>query len=219
MKKHFIQWAIFCGGLVALGCGGSATVSVPTPETKQAPVTTQAASPDSGLDPNSHVVLMETSLGNIKIELDPDKAPATVRNFLSYVDGQFYDGTIFHRVVPQFMIVGGGYHPSLREKLPRPPIKSESDNGLSNERGTIAMYRTEKSSDSARSQFLINVKDNPLFDRDRAEDEVGYCVFGKVIAGMDVVDKIKAVPTATKEGHPNVPVTDVVIKSIRRVKK
>lgn len=214
MRKFVTYWTIIIGGLVAVGCG---TSTPPAPALKPSPAPTTAWAPEPVLD--SNIVLLETSLGNIKIELNPDKAPGTVRNFLAYVDDQFYDGTIFHRVVPQFMIVGGGYRPGLREKVPRPPIKSESDNGLSNERGTIAMYRTEKSADSARCQFLINLKDNPRFDREQAEDEIGYCVFGKVIEGMDVVDKIKAVPTADKGELKQVPVTDVVIKSVRRVKK
>jgi cyclophilin family peptidyl-prolyl cis-trans isomerase len=164
------------------------------------------------------VVIMDTSLGTIKIELYPDKAPITVKNFLGYVDDKFYDGTIFHRVIPDFMIQGGGMEPGLKEKKTKDPIKNESDNGLENKRGTIAMARTNRP-DSATSQFFINVKDNAFLDRANSRDRVGYCVFGKVIDGMDVVDKIKAVETGNRGGHQNVPTQDVVIKSVRRADK
>ncbi len=158
------------------------------------------------------VVVMETSHGTIKIELNPDKAPITVKNFLNYVDDKFYDGTIFHRVISDFMIQGGGFQPGMREKRTREPIKNESPNGLSNTRGTIAMARLPEP-DTATAQFFINVADNSRLDRPR------YCVFGKVIAGMDVVDKIREVKTGNRGGHGNVPVEDVVIKSVRRADK
>jgi peptidyl-prolyl cis-trans isomerase B (cyclophilin B) len=164
------------------------------------------------------VVVMDTSMGTIKIELYADKAPITVKNFLGYVDDKFYDGTIFHRVIPTFMIQGGGMQPGLKEKRTKEPIKNESTNNLSNERGTLAMARTNRP-DSATAQFFINVKDNKFLDRAEARDGVGYCVFGKVIEGLDVVDKIKAVETGDKGGHENVPVNDVVIKSVRRAEK
>ncbi|HEY7153313.1 MAG TPA: peptidylprolyl isomerase [Gemmataceae bacterium] len=173
------------------------------------------------------VVVMETSQGTIKIELDAAKAPITVKNFLQYADDKFYDGTIFHRVIENFMIQGGGFKPDLKnaktekdakaaEKTTRDPIKNEGGNGLSNKRGTIAMARTNRL-DSATAQFFINVKDNPGLDNPRSP----YCVFGKVIEGMDVVDKIKKVKTKTViEGLiENVPVEDVVIKSVRRADK
>ncbi len=160
-------------------------------------------------------VVMETSLGTIKIELDSEKAPVTVQNFLAYVDEGFYDGTVFHRVIPNFMIQGGGMEPGMKQKKTRATIKNESSNGLENKRGTLAMARTSVP-DSASSQFFINVVDNAFLDRARAQDRVGYCVFGKVVEGMDVVDKIKAVKTTTKAGHGDVPVTDVVIQSVRR---
>ena len=159
------------------------------------------------------VVVVDTSMGTIKVELYPDKAPITVKNFLGYVDDKFYDGTIFHRVIPNFMIQGGGFEPGMKEKKTRDPIKNESGNGLSNARGTMAMARTPEP-DSATAQFFINVKDNDFLDRANNPDKVGYCVFGKVIDGMDVVDKIKAV--ATKK---DVPTQDVVIRSIRRAAK
>ncbi|MFL5330990.1 MAG: peptidylprolyl isomerase [Gemmataceae bacterium] len=165
------------------------------------------------------LVVMETSMGNIKIELFEDKAPITVKNFLSYVDDKFYDGTIFHRVIPNFMIQGGGMEPGMKEKKTKATIKNESSNGLKNVRGSVAMARTPDP-DSASSQFYINVKDNPGLDRGKAADGFGYCVFGKVTEGMDVVDKIKAVRTkAISQDVQDVPVEDVIIKSVRREEK
>jgi peptidyl-prolyl cis-trans isomerase B (cyclophilin B) len=161
------------------------------------------------------VVRIETSLGTIKVELFPAEAPETVKNFLQYVDERFYDGLIFHRVIKDFMIQGGGYEPGMKPRKTRSPIKNESANGLSNRRGTIAMARTSEP-DSATSQFYINVRDNTFLDRREAKDGVGYCAFGRVIEGMDVVDKISLVKTTTRDGHRDVPVEDVVIKSIRR---
>ena len=165
--------------------------------------------------PNPQVV-METSEGTIKIELFQRQAPTTVANFLTYVDAKFYDGTIFHRVIPDFMTQGGGFLPGMKEKQTRAPIKNESFNGLENTRGTLAMARTSDP-DSASAQFFINLKDNAFLDRANARDKVGYAVFGKVIEGMDVVDKIAAVETGDRGSHENVPVQDVIIKSVRRV--
>jgi peptidyl-prolyl cis-trans isomerase B (cyclophilin B) len=164
---------------------------------------------------SSNTVVMETSQGTVKIELDAAKAPISVKNFLAYVDDKFYDGTIFHRVIPNFMIQGGGFQPGMKQKATKGEIKNESANGLSNARGTLAMARTSVP-DSATSQFFINVKDNTFLDKAQAQDGVGYAVFGKVIEGMDVVDKIKAVKTGTKGGHGDVPLVDVMINSIRR---
>ena len=160
-------------------------------------------------------LVMETSQGTITIELEDDKAPITVKNFLGYVDEKFYDNTIFHRVIPTFMIQGGGFEPGMRQKATKGQIKNESSNGLKNARGTVAMARTNVP-DSATSQFFINLKDNSFLNKEEAQDDVGYCVFGKVIDGQDVVDKIKAVRTANKGGHGDVPVQDVVINSVRR---
>jgi peptidyl-prolyl cis-trans isomerase B (cyclophilin B) len=162
------------------------------------------------------VVLMETSMGNIKIELYEDKAPITVKNFLQYVKDGHYDNTIFHRVIDGFMIQGGGFEPGMKQKKTRDPIKNEASNMLSNLRGTIAMARTPEP-DSATAQFFINVADNVGLDRAKAADGVGYAVFGRVIEGMDIVDKIKAVETTNRAGHQNVPTKDVVIKSVRIV--
>ncbi|MCS7167194.1 MAG: peptidylprolyl isomerase [Gemmatales bacterium] len=174
-------------------------------------------------DPNSQpsgtnpVVVIETSLGTIRVELYMDKAPITVKNFLQYVDEGFYDGLVFHRVIKDFMIQGGGFEPGMKPRKTRPPIKNESANGLSNRRGTIAMARTPDP-DSATSQFFINVRDNTFLDREQAKDGIGYCVFGRVIEGMEVVDKISLVKTTRRAGHDDVPVEDVLIKSIRREK-
>lgn len=175
------------------------------------------------------VVVMETSKGTIKIELNADKAPITVKNFLQYVDDKFYDGTTFHRVIADFMIQGGGFKPGLKnakkfgdiqaaEKKTRDPIKNESGNGLSNTRGTIAMARTSDLN-SATAQFFINTVDNSdKLDRPR------YCVFGKVIDGMDVVDKIRKVKTQPlaiggRAVMRDIPADDVIIKSVRRADK
>jgi peptidyl-prolyl cis-trans isomerase B (cyclophilin B) len=163
--------------------------------------------------PESFVV-MQTSHGTIKIELYADEAPITVRNFLDYVADQFFDNTIFHRVIPGFMIQGGGFEPGMKQKKTKAAIKNESSNGLANKRGTLAMARTNDPN-SATAQFFINAKDNAFLDKAKAQDGVGYCVFGKVTEGMDVLDKIEKVKTATRGGHGDVPVTDIVIQSVR----
>jgi cyclophilin family peptidyl-prolyl cis-trans isomerase len=164
--------------------------------------------------PAGPVVLLTTSAGNIKIALDKEKAPITVDNFLKYVRAKHYDGTIFHRVMPNFMIQGGGMTPDMTEKPTRPGIRNEAKNGLRNSRGTISMARTGDPN-SATAQFFINVKDNHSLDFGIAG--AGYAVFGQVIEGMDVVDKIQLVPTVTKGPHANVPATPVVIKTVREV--
>jgi len=160
-------------------------------------------------------VVIKTNLGDITIELYPDKAPITVKSFLGYVEKKFYDGTIFHRVMSGFMIQGGGFMPDMTQKQTGPPIKNEAKNGLKNEKYTIAMARTGII-DSATSQFFLNVVDNKGLDHsDDTPRGFGYAVFGKVVEGMDVVDKIKAVKTTTKGMHENVPVKPVVISKIR----
>jgi peptidyl-prolyl cis-trans isomerase B (cyclophilin B) len=166
------------------------------------------------------VVLMKTSMGDIKIELDKAKAPVTVENFLVYVNGKFYDGTIFHRVIPQFMIQGGGFDKDMNQKGgTKPPIKNEAGNGLKNANGTVAMARTGDPN-SATAQFFVNTKDNAFLDhRDDSVQGYGYAVFGKVVEGMDVVKKIEAVQTTTKAPHANVPSTPVIIESITVVDK
>lgn len=162
-------------------------------------------------------VVLETSKGVITIELFKAKAPITVKNFLSYVKDGFYDGLIFHRVIKDFMIQGGGMNENLEPKKNKFAIKNEAANGLSNKRGTLAMARTAVV-DSATSQFFINTVDNPFLDHQgKQPDRFGYCVFGQVLEGMEVVDEIRAVKTSTQKGHGDVPVEPVFITSARIV--
>ena len=163
------------------------------------------------------VVEMKTSMGQIKIQLFKIEAPISTENFLKYVDKKFYDGVIFHRVIKGFMIQGGGFLPDMTEKPTLfSNIKNEAKNGLSNKRGTLAMARTNEV-DSASAQFYINVVDNAMLDH-KSQDQYGYAVFGEVIEGMDVVDKIRAVSTTTKNGFSDVPEKTVKIESVRLVK-
>ena len=160
-------------------------------------------------------VIITTSLGNIKIKLNAEKAPISSENFLKYVEKKHYDGTIFHRVMPTFMIQGGGHLPDMKEKETLAPIKNEAKNGLSNLRGSVAMARTNEV-DSATAQFFINVVDNKRLDH-VDNNRYGYAVFGEVTEGMDVVDKIRDVKTTTKGEHENVPEKIVLIKSVKFV--
>ena len=163
-------------------------------------------------------VTLTTSLGNIEIELFADKAPVTVKNFLQYVDSNFYNNTLFHRVIPGFMIQGGGFTKGMVEKATQLPIKNEAGNGLQNLRGTIAMARTQIIS-SATSQFFINVANNNSLDHhDNTSDGYGYCVFGQVTKGMEVVDKIVSVPTTAVGPYQDVPAKDVVILAAKLIK-
>ena len=163
------------------------------------------------------VVVLETSKGNIEIELYPDKAPITVQNFLYYVDSKFYDGLIFHRVIADFMIQGGGFTPEMAQKTGKPPIENEADNGLTNDKYTIAMARTSDPN-SATSQFFINTKDNAFLNfKSKTPQGWGYCVFGKTIAGKDVVDAIGKVKTGSKNGMNDVPLEPVkIVKAYRK---
>ncbi len=164
---------------------------------------------------NNPKVVLETNMGEIVLELYPDKAPISVENFLAYVDSGFYDGTIFHRVIDNFMIQGGGFDKDLNRKETREPIFNEANNGLKNYRGTIAYARTNVIN-SATSQFFINVVDNHFLDyRDQSQQGYGYAVFGKVIQGMGVVDKIKQVKTGVQSGMQDVPVNPVIILSAK----
>jgi len=167
---------------------------------------TQPATTPSEKNPQ---VVMETSMGQIVIELYPDKAPVTVENFLRYVDEKHYDGTIFHRVIKRFMIQGGGYTQDMRDKETHAPIKNEAANGLKNKRGTLAMARTSEIN-SATDQFFINTQDNSFLDH--GTRDYGYAVFGKVVEGMDVVDKIESVQTGAQDR----PTKPVIIKSVTR---
>lgn len=164
----------------------------------------------------SNVVVLETSKGNVVLELDPDKAPKTVANFLQYVDDKHYDGTIFHRVISGFMVQGGGFTPEMKQKPANATVENEADNGLKNDRGTIAMARTSDPH-SAGAQFFLNHKDNDFLNhRDKSAQGWGYCVFGKVVDGMDVVDEIAKVKTCTKGGYEDVPVEAIVIQRAYR---
>jgi len=160
------------------------------------------------------MVRFETSLGSFTLDLDAAKAPVTVANFLAYVDEGFFDGLIFHRVIPGFMVQGGGMLPDMSQKQNKAPIKLEAGNGLKNERGTIAMARTNNPH-SATSQFFINLVDNDFLNAAPGND--GYTVFGKVVDGLDTIDRIAKERTGRRKGHDDVPVTDVVITSARRV--
>ncbi|MDA8307752.1 MAG: peptidylprolyl isomerase [Deltaproteobacteria bacterium] len=189
---------VSCGALILHGvCRAAGAEKEAKPDTQQ----------------HDPIVVLKTSLGVIKIQLWPDKAPETVKNFLRYVNEGFYNGTIFHRVIGNFMIQGGGFTPDMVQKQTHSPIKNEARSDVKNERGTIAMART-MAVNSATSQFFINVVDNPSLNHlDDTPAGYGYAVFGKVIDGMSVVDKIKDVPTHTVGPFQNVPVTPVVIES------
>ena len=169
-------------------------------------------------EPMTDTFVIETSLGTITIQLDPKNAPLHSANFAKYADAQFFDGLVFHRVIPNFMIQGGGMSAEMAQKRGgEPQVRNESLNGLKNLRGTLAAARTSDP-DSASSQFFINLKENAFLNGDPQTGKVGYSVFGKVTAGMDVVDKIAAVKTTTKAGHSDVPEQAVTIKSVRRAK-
>lgn len=159
-------------------------------------------------------VVFETTLGNFEVELFEKEAPLSAQNFHEYVDEGFFDGVIFHRVMPGFMIQGGGFDPGMKQKKTRAPIKNEAGNGLKNRRGTLAMARTNVV-DSATAQFFVNLVDNDFLDH-AGPASFGYAVFGKVTAGMEVIDQIAKVATTNRAGHQNVPATDVVITKASR---
>lgn len=161
------------------------------------------------------MVNMSTSLGDFTIELYPDQAPETVENFLQYTGDSFYDGTIFHRVIPGFVLQGGGFTPGMDRKITREPVRNESDNGLKNLRGTLSMARLPDPH-SATSQFFVNLADNPHLDH-QGGGHWGYAVFGKVVEGLEVIDEIAGVKTTNKAGHSDVPAEPVVIEEARRV--
>lgn len=233
MPSTRFAWLLASVLLIALaaGCGGG---SEPATETE-----TEAAAPppapgdsadDAGLEVSDEdteeggsdiaagaypVVEMRTNFGIVALELYPDKAPKTVENFLSYVRAGFYDGTIFHRVVPGFVIQGGGFTAEMAKKDTEAPIENEADNGLLNLKGAICMARTMEPQ-SATSQFFINTKDNPALDfRERSPQGWGYAVFGKVVEGLDVVEQIEGTPTGNNGPYQNVPIEAVVIESAR----
>jgi peptidyl-prolyl cis-trans isomerase A (cyclophilin A) len=160
------------------------------------------------------MIRFETTLGDFTIELYEKDAPLSVANFLRYIDEGFFDGTIFHRIVPGFVIQGGGFTEDMTQKRTQPPVKNEADNGLKNERGTLSMARTNDIN-SATSQFFVNLKDNDSLDHSRRN--FGYAVFARVTEGMDVIDKIAAVETGRRRGFDDVPVDAVIMKSVRRI--
>ena len=208
-----------CGALVlcaSLLAGGSCFAAQDTKPAE--PPTTKPAQtkPDDDTAPLVYV-LMKTSLGEIVLELNREKAPISVKNFLSYTDKKFYDGTIFHRVMSTFMIQGGGFTEDMQKKPTDPPIKNEWKNGLKNVRGSIAMARLPRQPDTATAQFYINVKDN--YGLDQPSDGAGYAVFGKVVAGMKVVEAIRDVATTRKGPFANLPTEPVVIEKVTRLSK
>jgi cyclophilin family peptidyl-prolyl cis-trans isomerase len=160
------------------------------------------------------MIRFETSLGDFTIDMHEKEAPVTVANFLKYVDDGYFDGTIFHRVIPGFVIQGGGFTEDMTQKRTQPTIKNEADNGLKNKRGTLSMARTNDIN-SATSQFFVNLKDNASLDHSRGN--FGYAVFATVTEGLDVVDKIAAVETGRRKGHDDVPVEPVIVRSARRL--
>lgn len=202
MKRILTFFFILALGLAA--CGGNADST-----TKAAEQTTSGGSMS-----DNPKVLIETSKGNITLELDAENAPQTVANFVGYVNDGFYDGTVFHRVIPNFMVQGGGMNPDMSEKSTKSPIQNEANNGLKNDRGTVAMARTN-APHSASSQFFINVADNGFLNfKAETLQGWGYAVFGKVTDGMDVVDEIVAVKTGNHGGHQDVPAEPVLMNKV-----
>ena len=199
--------------MVTIGCGGG---SPPPPAEEPAPAeekpAAETAPAPTGTNP---MVEMRTSLGTMKIELYPEKAPKTVENFVRYAGERFYDGTVFHRVISGFMIQGGGFTPDMLERETRAPIANEASNGLKNVRGSLAMARTGDPH-SASSQFFINTVDNPFLDfTAETVQGWGYAVFGRVVEGLETLDAIKKVSTGSRDGYDDVPVDPVVIESVR----
>ena len=215
-----MKWMWMSLAMVFAGGSTAAAQDETTPPAPVAATAMEAAAPEAAPAPEqakeTDMVIIKTTLGDIKVKLAADKAPLTVANFLAYVDAGFYNGTIFHRVIDGFMIQGGGFDASMNQKPTRAPIKNEAANGLQNKRGTLAMARTMVV-DSATAQFFINVKDNGFLDfRAPNPQGFGYCVFGEVVEGMDVVDQIKGVRTGVKAGMSDVPLETVAIVSVTR---
>jgi len=211
MKARRIGLATLATALLLASSAWAADpAEAPAPKAKDA--APAATAPSTGKNP---VVRVKTSLGSFDVELFADKAPATVKNFLAYVDAGYYDGTVFHRVIRDFMIQGGGMTKDLQPKTTNAPVKNEADNGLKNTLGMVSMARTS-APDSATSQFFVNTKDNAFLDhRGKTPSGWGYAVFGKVVSGLDVVRKIEAVEIGSKGGMQDVPKTPVVIESVK----
>ena len=207
-----VAWIVLAA-IVVVGCGGQDQSSDPVAaESAPVPTPTTAPAPPPQSEDQTVYVLMTTNKGEIVLALDAEKAPTTVANFVEYANSDFYDGTIFHRVMENFMIQGGGFNQDMQKKQTGAPIENEWTNGLKNGRGTIAMARTSDPN-SATAQFFINVADNPALDEPRSGG-AGYAVFGAVVAGMDVVDTIKTVETGVKKGMSDVPIDLVVIEQV-----
>lgn len=216
-------------GLCVSGCGSgsqsetSRTAAIKGEDSGQGASGSQSAETTGK---NTHAdrlhpkVIFETTKGNFVVQLDAEKAPATVENFLAYVDSRFYDGTVFHQVFKNQGILGGGYTPEMTEKTPtRPPVRNEAHNGLRNRRGTIAMVRMSERIDSAQSQFFFNLSDNAMLDhRDTTQEGYGYCVFGQVVSGMEVLDAIGNLPVEDTPQFDRKPLEPVVIKAVRRLR-
>jgi cyclophilin family peptidyl-prolyl cis-trans isomerase len=220
--------AILLGAVLFSGCGYRETTSPPPariaadggePVLQEQHVTAVSQGLDSAVrndDPLHPMVAIETSMGKITVQLDAENAPRTVRNFLDYANSGHFDETIFHYVRPDEMIIGGGFTANLEEKSTTEPIRNEAHNGLKNTRGTIAMSRDFESIDSARCQFFINLVDNPALDhRQRSPEEYGYCVFGRVVAGLDVAERIAKTPAHDKGEFVSTPVAAVIIRSVQ----
>ncbi len=211
-------WVVLLAGLLmAIGCdGGGESPTEADVAAEQAKKEAMEKKKEPEPLTGKHVVIMETTKGTVKMELDADAAPKTVENFLGYMDRRFYDGTIFHRVVKRFMVQGGGFTFDLKRKMARAPIENESDNGLKNVKGAVSMARG-KDPQSATSQFFINLRNSKQLDHgDPKGDGAGYCVFGKVLEGMEAVEAIGKVKTGPVRSRKNVPIVPVFIKSIRR---
>jgi cyclophilin family peptidyl-prolyl cis-trans isomerase len=205
--------AIICLAFATLAASGQAKPPDPAGKTRVQAPPLQAPAPTPA--PGNPVVIVSTSMGDITLELFKDRAPVSVQNFLQYVTDGFYEGTIFHRVKRNYVVQGGGYTPEMVEKTTRPPILNEATNGLRNTRGTVSMART-RALRSATSQFYVNLANNTELDhRGYSPDDFGYAVFGRVLSGMDVVDKIAAVRTGEAGGMEDVPVEPVVITSVK----
>ena len=207
------KWMFAALGLMmTMGCGGGS----PPPAEEPAPAEEKSPAPPAPTSTGTNpMVEIRTSLGTMKVELYPDKAPKTAENFLQYAREGFYDGTVFHRVISGFMIQGGGFTPDMSEKETRAPIENEASNGLKNVRGSLAMARTGDPH-SASSQFFFNTVDNPFLDfQDESVRGWGYAVFGKVVEGLETLDAIKKVSTGSRDGQDDVPLDPVVIESVR----
>jgi cyclophilin family peptidyl-prolyl cis-trans isomerase len=203
-------------GLLLLAACDAQSKTEPAPAPAPQAEAKTEAQPQTQRTGGNPMVVIKTSKGEMQVELYADKAPKTVENFLAYVDAGFFDGTIFHRVIPGFMIQGGGFDASMSQKETRGPIKNEAQNGLKNDRGTLAMARTNVI-DSATAQFFVNLVDNDFLNHTAPNDRgFGYAVFGKVTKGMEVADEIAKVQTTRKGPHENVPAQPVVIESIKR---